>query len=52
MNIGEPRRVVEIEPVAVPIPGSLPLAERTPELEPDHSLDRGPSPWGRAPITA
>lgn len=34
MNIGEPRRTIEIEPVVTPVPESLPLEEPAPAAEP------------------
>jgi hypothetical protein len=33
VNIGEPRRVIEIEPVSVPVPEQVPVP--LPEPEPD-----------------
>jgi hypothetical protein len=33
LNIGEPRRVIEIEPVSVPVPEQVPVP--APEPEPD-----------------
>jgi hypothetical protein len=33
VNIGEPRRVIEIEPVSVPVPEQVPVP--VPEPEPD-----------------
>ena len=35
MNIGEPRRVIEVEPVSLPLPGEVLL----PDPEPDPALD-------------
>ena len=34
MNIGEPKRTIEIEPVVVPVPEPLPADEPVPEREP------------------
>jgi hypothetical protein len=35
VNIGEPRRVIEIEPVSVPVPEQVPVPLPEPEPEPD-----------------
>jgi len=35
MNIGEPKRTIEIEPVVEPLPESVPVAEPAPEREPE-----------------
>ena len=42
MNIGEPKRVIEIEPVTVPVPETIPVPEPSPEPEP--SLEPVPEP--------
>lgn len=34
MNIGEPLRIVEVDPLTVPVPGLLPQADPTPAEEP------------------
>lgn len=36
MNIGRPQRIIEVEPVALPIPEVLPEVVPEPELLPDH----------------
>lgn len=35
MNIGEPKRTIEIEPVVVPVPEPVPVSEPAPEHEPE-----------------
>lgn len=34
MNIGEPKRTIEIEPVTVPVPEEVPIEEPEPTEEP------------------
>ncbi|HLB62020.1 MAG TPA: hypothetical protein VJN50_04710 [Actinomycetota bacterium] len=34
MDIGRPRRIIEIEPVAAPVPEPMPMPERVPESVP------------------
>lgn len=34
MNIGEPKRTIEIEPVTVPVPQEIPIEEPEPTEEP------------------
>lgn len=34
MNIGEPKRTIEIEPVTVPVPEEIPIEEPEPTEEP------------------
>lgn len=34
MDIGRPRRIIEVEPVTRPVPGPLPAPEPAPETEP------------------
>jgi len=34
MDIGPLRRIIEVEPVSLPIPEQLPVPERVPEPEP------------------
>ena len=50
MNIGEPRRVIEVEPVNLPVPEQIPVPEPDPtrepapgepEREPAHDAARG-----------
>jgi hypothetical protein len=41
MYIGEPRKVIEIEPVVLPVPEPLPMPEPNPVLDPDR---RQPDP--------
>lgn len=38
MNIGRPQRIIEVEPVSLPIPEVLPEVVPEPELLPDHEL--------------
>jgi hypothetical protein len=39
MDIGQPKRIIEIEPVTVPVPGEV-----VPEAEPAGRPDREPEP--------
>ena len=48
MNIGEPKRTIEIEPVVVPVPESLPVEEPAREPVPDHE----PTPAEPVPAPA
>jgi len=34
VDIGRPRRIIEIEPVAAPVPEPMPMPERVPESVP------------------
>ena len=34
MDIGAPQRIIEIDPVSLPLPETLPEPERIPEVEP------------------
>ena len=34
MDIGAPQRVIEIEPLSLPLPDALPEPERIPDAEP------------------
>ncbi|HJR97971.1 MAG TPA: hypothetical protein VJ979_08715 [Actinomycetota bacterium] len=43
MNIGQPKRIIEIEPVTIPVPGEI-----EPEPEPTRLPDREPAPAGPA----
>lgn len=38
MNIGRPQRIIEVEPVSLPIPEVLPEVVPEPELLPDYEL--------------
>lgn len=35
MNIGPPRRIIEVEPVDLPVPETIPEPERLPEAVPE-----------------
>ena len=35
MDIGPPRRIIEVEPVDLPVPGTIPEPERVPESVPE-----------------
>lgn len=35
MNIGPPRRIIEVEPVDLPVPETIPDPERLPEAVPE-----------------
>ncbi|HEX7248589.1 MAG TPA: hypothetical protein VF351_10875 [Actinomycetota bacterium] len=35
MDIGRPKRIIEIEPVSLPLPGEAAPAEPTPAYQPD-----------------
>jgi hypothetical protein len=39
MNIGQPKRIIEIEPVSLPVPGEI-----EPQAEPARSPEREPAP--------
>ena len=41
MDIGKPKRIIEIEPATLPVPGEV-----EPETEPSHQPDREPVPAG------
>ena len=41
MDIGKPKRIIEIEPATLPVPG-----EAVPENEPSRQPDREPAPAG------
>jgi hypothetical protein len=41
MDIGQPKRIIEIEPATLPVPG-----EEVPEPEPARQPDREPAPAG------
>lgn len=41
MDIGKPKRIIEIEPVTLPVPGEV-----VPEEEPSRQPDREPEPAG------
>jgi hypothetical protein len=45
MDIGEPRKIIEVEPATIPVPETIPLPETDPTPDP------GPRPAdpGRAP---
>ena len=47
MDIGQPKRIIEIEPTTLPVPGEV-LPETAPVLEPD----RDPAPTGPEPRPA
>ena len=46
MNIGEPRRVIEVEPVSLPVPEQIPV----PEPEVDPTWDPAPAEPEREPV--
>jgi hypothetical protein len=49
VNIGEPRRVIEIEPVSVPVPEELPVPLPDPDpVEPEREPTDEPA--GGAPV--
>jgi hypothetical protein len=48
MNIGEPRREIEIVPTTAPVPEVLPVTEPSPEAEPA----RRPEPQVPEPVPA
>jgi hypothetical protein len=35
VNIGQPKRIIEIEPVSTPVPETLPLPSTEPASEPE-----------------
>lgn len=37
MDIGRPKRIIEIEPVSLPLPGEATPAEPTPVFQPDQA---------------
>ncbi|HEY7762345.1 MAG TPA: hypothetical protein VIC52_04960 [Actinomycetota bacterium] len=41
MNIGQPKRIIEIEPVTIPVPGEI-----APDPEPSRLPDAEPAPTG------
>jgi hypothetical protein len=41
MNIGRPKRIIEVEPVAVPLPEVLP--DPTPERDPEPMTEPAPA---------
>ncbi len=41
MDIGKPKRIIEIEPATLPVPGEI-----EPETEPSRQPDREPAPAG------
>jgi hypothetical protein len=43
MNIGPPRRIIEVEPVDLPVPETIPEPERLPEAVPE-PVPAAPSP--------
>ncbi len=53
MDIGPPKRIIEVEPAALPVPETLPLPERVPEPaplgEPGTPPRREPQPEPPAP---
>jgi hypothetical protein len=44
MDIGQPKRIIEISPVSLPVPG-----EMVPDTEPSREPDREPVPAPGAP---
>ncbi len=40
MNIGKPQRIIEVQPVSLPVPEVLPEPEREPEREPSEPAQR------------
>lgn len=51
VNIGEPRRIIEVEPVTLPVPEVLPDAmpePARPERAPEHAPEHAPSEPGPA----
>ena len=43
MNIGEPKRTIEIEPVTVPVPEEIPIEEPAPAEEPVPAVEPRPT---------
>lgn len=46
MDIGPPRRIIEVEPVTIPVPEILPEPERIPAPDPRAEPERVPEPAG------
>lgn len=46
MDIGPPRRIIEVEPVTIPVPETLPEPEQIPIPEPGAEPERLPEPAG------
>lgn len=44
MDIGQPKRIIEIAPATIPVPGEL-----APELTPEREPEREPQPAGPEP---
>lgn len=52
MNIGDPKREFEIQPVTEPVPGALPVADPGPASTPDPNVEPDAEPVpARAPST-
>jgi hypothetical protein len=43
MDIGQPKRIIEITPAAIPVPGEL-VPDLAPDLIPEREPDREPQP--------
>lgn len=37
MDIGKPKRIIEIEPASVPLPETIPAPDPLPESTPEHA---------------
>lgn len=37
MDIGKPKRIIEIEPASVPLPETIPVPEPSPAPAPEHA---------------
>jgi hypothetical protein len=47
MDIGEPRRIIEVEPASIPVPETIPIPEREPA--PSEPAPSEPARTGAAP---
>lgn len=45
MDIGQPKRIIEITPAAIPVPGEL-VPDLAPDMTPEHEPEREPQPAG------
>jgi hypothetical protein len=45
MDIGQPKRIIEIKPAAIPVPGEL-EPDLAPDMAPEREPDREPQPAG------
>jgi hypothetical protein len=44
VNIGQPKRIIQVEPVSVPLPEFVPEPAREPAREPSREPSREPEP--------